>query len=83
MYLDETMFTRRTIGDSEWTLPKQNALFDEARLNEPTLAVLAAVSKEKGHEHYDVFEKSVNVGKYKSWLTQLREKTGDDKVCLF
>ena len=24
VYLDETMFTRKTVVDVEWTLPKQN-----------------------------------------------------------
>ena len=83
MYLDETCFTRRTVASSEWSLPKQNVRVDAAHLNEPTLAVLAAVSREEGLEHYQVYERSVNIPKYKGWLDQLRQKTGDDKICLF
>ena len=56
---------------------------DEAKLNEPTLALLSAISKEKGHEHYKIFDKSVNVAKFQEWLTELRAKNGDDKICLF
>ena len=41
---------------------------DLAHQNEPTLAVLAAISKEKGQEHYQVFEDSVNVEKFKQYL---------------
>ena len=48
VYLDETVFTRRTLVDTEWALPKQNVSVDEARLYEPTLALLSAISKEKG-----------------------------------
>ena len=52
-------------------------------MNEPTLAVLCAVSKENGLEHFNVYQRSVNVVKYKAWLSELRQKTGDDKICLF
>ena len=28
IYIDETMFTRKTVPDTEWTLPKQNMTVD-------------------------------------------------------
>ena len=56
---------------------------NEARLKEPTLAVLAAISSERGHEHYRIFPKSVDIIKFKEWLRELREKTGSEKICLF
>ena len=52
VYLDETMFTRKTMTDMEWALPKENVCLDEAKLKEPTLALLSAISKERGQEHY-------------------------------
>ena len=55
IYLDETMFTRKTVVDAEWTLPKENLQVDEAKLNEPTLALLSAISKERGQEHFQIF----------------------------
>ena len=51
IYLDETMFTRKSVADTEWALPWENMRVDEAKLNEPTLAMLAAISKDKGREH--------------------------------
>ena len=48
IYLDETMFTRKTVLLEEWTLPKQNFRVDQDRLNEPTLAMISAISKENG-----------------------------------
>ena len=48
VYLDETVFTRKTLVDTEWALPKKNVSVDEALLYEPTLALLSAISKEKG-----------------------------------
>ena len=68
VYLDETMFTRKTVVEAEWTLPKQNVMINEAQLNEPTLALLSAISKEKEQEHFQIFEKSVDKAKFEVWL---------------
>ena len=56
---------------------------DLAHLNEPTLAVLSAISKEKGQEHFKVFDNSVNVQKFKQYLKELRERNGEEKIALF
>ena len=37
---------------TEWSKAKQNMTVDLAKLEEPTLAVLAGISKEKGMELY-------------------------------
>jgi len=83
VYLDETMFTRKTVADLEWALPGENVQVDLAKLDEPTLAVLSAISKERGQEHYQIFEKSVKINGFKEWMVKLRELNGDDKICLF
>ena len=46
VYLDEICFTRSTVPKKEYTLLKKNMPSDLAHLNEPTLAVLSAISKE-------------------------------------
>ena len=58
-------------------------MVDAAKLNEPTLALLASISKEKGLEHFQIFEKSVDIPKFKEWLRELRRQNTDDKICLF
>ena len=83
IYLDETMFTRKTIKDEEWSRPKENFQIDEARLNEPTLAVVSAISHENGTEHYKIFSKSVNTARFIEYLVELREQTGPGKVAIF
>ena len=83
IYLDETMFTRKTVPKTEWAKHKENMTVDDARLDEPTLALLLGVSKEKGVEYFQIFEKSVNSQKYAEWLAGLKQVTGEDKVCLF
>ena len=72
MYIDETMFTRKTIRDEEWSLPKSNFRLPISALDEPTLAMLAGVSKENGQEHFKVFDFSVNIDKFKEYLDELR-----------
>ena len=52
-------------------------------LDEPTLALLCGISKEKGVEHHQVFEKSVNVDKFIEYLDYLRSTNPDEKICLF
>jgi len=37
---------------------------DMVKLDEPTLALLSGISKEKGQEHHQIFERSVNVDKF-------------------
>ena len=48
IYIDETMFTRRSIPLKEYSLPSMNMTVDQAYMNQPTLAVLSGISKEKG-----------------------------------
>ena len=83
IFLDETCFTRKTMVDTEWSKLKENMFVDSARLEEPTLALLSAVSREKGQEHFRIYERSVNIVKFKQYLTELRTANGDDKICLF
>ena len=52
IYIDETMFTRKTLPEAEWTLPKENMAVDVAKLDEPVLSLLAGISKEKGINHF-------------------------------
>ena len=56
---------------------------DMNSLNEPTLSLLSGVSKEKGQELFMIFPMSVNIPKFKEYLTKLREENGDDKIALF
>ena len=56
---------------------------DVAVLEEPTLALLCGISKEKGVEHHRVFQFSVNVDKFIEYIDFLRETNRDEKICLF
>lgn len=65
IYLDEICFTRSSVPKTEYSVKGENMPADLAHLNEPTIAVLSAISKEKGQEHYQLYEQSVNIQKFK------------------
>ena len=83
IYIDETMFTRTTLPDIEWARPMENMTVNENVKNEPTLALLAGISKEQGIEHFMVFNKSVNKDKFKQYVDGVRVANPDAKICLF
>ena len=83
IYLDECVFTRTSVPKVEYCQPKQNVTADLAMLSEPTLALLAAISKENGLEHWKIFNYSVNIQKFKEYLQELRDKNADEKIALF
>ena len=77
VYIDETMMTRKTVPLTEWARKKENMSIDVTKLDEPTLALLSGISKEKGQEHYQIFERSVNVDKFFKYLAGLRAANPD------
>ena len=64
VYIDETVFTRSTVPRTEYCLPKANVTVDKSWINEPTVAVLSGISRDKGQELFMQFPKSVNVEKF-------------------
>ena len=82
VYADETMFTRKTVPDTDWSRPKENPAVDVAKIDEPTLALLCGISKEQGLEHYQVFEQSVNKVKFAEYLRSLKADNENQKIAL-
>ena len=80
VYLDETVFSRKTLMNTEWCRQNENMTVDMACLNEPTLALLSGISKERGQEHFKIFHRSVNIDKFKLYLSELRTAIGEEKV---
>ena len=60
---------------AEFSQDKENMAVDLAKLEEPTLALLCGISKENGLEHFEIFEQSVNVEKFKQYLDGLHAST--------
>ena len=83
VYIDETMFTRTTVPDKEWSGPKENMAVDLAKLQEPTLALLAAISRKNGLEHCQIFQDSVDTDKFLEYLDNLRSANPEAKIAIF
>ena len=80
IYIDETMFTRKTLCNEEWTRQKENVQVDLAKLDEPTLAMVCGISMEKGVEHFKIYPKSVKKESFVEYLRELRELTAGQDV---
>ena len=83
IFIDETHFTRNTLPEAEWTLPKQNVTLDLVKRKEPTLSLLHGVSKEKGNELFHIYKDSINTKKFKKYLQELTDTNPGEKLCLF
>ena len=83
VYIDETVFTRKTCQDSEWALKNDNMRINIDKINEPTMALLCGISKENGLEHHMIFKRSVNADKFKEYINAMREANPADRICLF
>ena len=53
------------------------------KIDEPTLALLCGISKEKGVEHFEIYQKSVNADRFVEYIQALRAANPDDRICLF
>ena len=83
IFIDETMFTRKTVAKLEWARKHENAEVDDRLLKEKTYALLMGISEEAGVEQYKIFSKSVNTDKFLEYLQLVREAHGDRPLALF
>jgi len=80
--LDEFYVTKNTIPKSAWSSKNTNIELDYKELQIEVKAVILAVSRESGVEHFDVFRHSVNKIKFKLFLEGLRRRFPFDDILL-
>ena len=83
IYLDETMVTKSTIATHDWSAKNQNYKIDMKSFGKESIAVLAAISKEYGIDHTGIYNKSVNIPKFKEFLQNLRDKYFFEDICIY
>ena len=71
IYLDECMFTTRTLHTSDYTNINQKHKIPLAKVNQTAYAVILAISEEDGLEHYKIYNNSVDKTKFKEYLDEL------------
>ena len=78
------MITRSTIRSKEFTPPYLSRVeVPQVELNNQTIALVGAVSKEIGVDLAMTFDHSVNIEKFKIFLEELRAKYYFDDICIY
>ena len=80
--LDEMMVTSRTFPTHEWSSLKQNMKIDVSKTPTNAIAVLAAVSRERGLDLVMQFDFSVKKDTFKVFLEELRRKYFAEDIVL-
>ena len=72
LFLDETMFTKKTYQPKEYSLKRQNILVDQANFSIKAMAFLGVISLNMGLVYYRMYDFSVNAVKFISFLRELK-----------
>ena len=80
--LDECMCTKTTMPTHVWTLPHTNESLDKSNTNMRPIAIVLAISREKGLELIQTYPRSINAMKFKSFLEELRARNPFDDILL-
>jgi len=83
IYLDESIFTTKTITKKDYSPQHVYHQIPQVRLNQPVYALIFAISEEGGLEHYQIFEKSVTGAKFKQYLLNLRRANEFQRIAIF
>ena len=71
--MDEFAINKYTWPSHEWSLPKTNIQLEQSQTYTKPYSVILAVSREKGIELVDIYEKAINKKKFKFFLERLRQ----------
>ena len=83
VYLDEVMFTIKSINTHAFSNRNQNIAIDFQGINVKTTAVVAAITSEHGLLYYECFDRSVNIEKFQSYIDHLRNRLGRRQALVF
>ena len=82
-FADETVFTKTTLPRKTYAVKGANVSVYQKDLGNVYRSALAAISTEGNVEHLMVVEKAINQNRFVSFLKKLRQKLGNEKICLF
>ena len=82
-YMDEVMFTVRTVNKREFSNRYQNVTIDFKRMHIQTTAVAAAFSMEHGLLALRQYPKSLNIDKFHDYLKLVRKRLRKRKCYMF
>ena len=76
------MYTKSTFGTHEYSKKHTNMQVDLSKTNTDAIAVIVAVSRERGVEHMMQSPMSINKATFKLFLHELRQKNLFDDIAI-
>ena len=77
------MFTTKTMATSAFSNKLDNIKINIADTNTPALALVAAVSRERGLEHWRLYDFSLNADRYMEFLDGVAADHPEGNVAIF
>ena len=65
------MITKKSLPTLSWEKPYENVLIDYSHYDTKAYAIIGAISRERGIEHLMIYNKSLNVDRFKVFLEEL------------
>ena len=75
VFCDECLFNGKQLPNAAWSSKGENLQQQHMRKFEPCMAVVAAISSERGLIHYLMREKSIKAVDFLEFLKELKEKS--------
>jgi len=83
VYLDEIMFTKRSITLREYSRKNTNLTIDQEEIYVGYRACIASMTEQQGMLHIRIQEKGVNAQDFIEYLKALRQRMGRKPIALF
>ena len=83
IYLDECIFTTKTLKSIDYTLLKTPHRIAQTSINQPVFALIFAISEENGLEHYRIYKKLIDYEKFNEYLDELYVANKHDNIAIF
>ncbi len=83
IFLDEAIFSFSTFASRTWSSVNDNIVVPEEATRVKTQALLAAISAEKGVEHFLIHDRSISTPEFLDFLEQLSELNSGKPIALF
>ena len=80
--MDECYVTKTTIPKRAWSRKNSNVTLDNKEVQTEVKAIIAAVSRERGVDHVEVFKRSITKRNFRIFLHNLRSKYPFDNMLL-
>ena len=83
MWVDEAVFTFNTFSNRAWSAKYTRIEVADADAKIKTMALVAAVSDDRGLEWYALYPKSISTPEFVVFVESLSAKFGGSEFCMF